>query len=267
VVGTSGESLFEPAGFCAGRLFFVFALKMQFESGKILADVAFGEGKMHREQARFEEPILRHNDEVAAKNRHLFLQRSVFCVNMMGAPGAGKTALLERLIPYLKERFPVAVIEGDIAGDDDARRIAQCGVNVEQINTYGACHLLAEQVAHAFQHLWQQGEFSMLFIENVGNLVCPAEFDLGEALRMVVYSSPEGDDKPRKYPLIFMRAGCVVLNKADMAEAGGVDMDSLRRAVVQVNPAAAVFHTSAKTGEGVEQLAQWLLERVESFRA
>lgn len=221
---------------------------------------------MHIERERFEEMVLKSNEESAARNRHLFLERSVFSVNIMGAPGAGKTSLLERLIPILAESYRIAVVEGDIAGDDDARRLASYGVATHQINTYGACHLLAEQVSHAVCHLWEQGKFDILFIENVGNLVCPAEFDLGEALRMVVYSVPEGPDKPRKYPLMFIRSGCVVLNKTDLAAQGGVSLDELKRSVMRVNPAAATFLTSAKTGEGVPQLAEWLLKRVESFK-
>ncbi|RKY16750.1 MAG: hydrogenase accessory protein HypB [Planctomycetota bacterium] len=221
---------------------------------------------MHIEQARFEEPVLKRNDEVAAQNRRFFLERGIFCVNLMGAPGAGKTTLLERLIPLLTPHVSVAVVEGDIAGDDDARRIAACGVPVQQTNTYGACHLLAEQIAHAVDHLTQQSEFGLLFIENVGNLVCPAEFDLGEALRFVVYSATEGSDKPRKYPLMFMRAGLVALNKADIAGGAGVEMADLRRSVAQVNPAAAVFTISAATGDGVDDVAQWLLQRMEAFR-
>ncbi|MCX7703562.1 MAG: hydrogenase nickel incorporation protein HypB [Planctomycetota bacterium] len=219
---------------------------------------------MHKERIRIEEKALKINEETAMKNRQRFVKEGVLVVNLMGAPGSGKTALLESLIPkLLKDGVKVAVIEGDVAGDSDSLRIRRIGAVAHQINTYGACHLLAEQVEHAYEHLLEEVDSSpdILFIENVGNLVCPAEFDLGESLRVVVYSVPEGEDKPLKYPLMFLRSQVVVLNKSDIGRYAGCDIEGLRRSVLTVNPAATVFITAAKTGEGVEKLAEWLKER------
>ena len=217
---------------------------------------------MHRERIEIEEMALKVNDEVAMRNRHRFSSDGVLVVNIMGAPGSGKTTLLEALIPKLDRTL--AVIEGDVAGDADAERIRRLGITTHQINTYGSCHLLAKQVEEAYERLLKESGSapSLVFIENVGNLVCPAEFDLGEALRIVVYSATEGEEKPRKYPHMFMRSHCVVLNKADIAEAAGCDIEALRKSVFSVNPAAALFVTSAKLDDGVGELADWLEERV-----
>lgn len=221
---------------------------------------------MHIERTEIGEAVLKENDREAAGNRERFRAEKVLAVNLMGAPGAGKTTLLVSLADRMRD-VPLAVVEGDIAGDADSRRISEAGVPVYQINTYGACHLLASQVAHAWEHLCEGAETppKMLFIENVGNLVCPAEFDLGEALRMVVYSVPEGADKPSKYPLMFLRTQAVVLNKADLAAAGGVDVGDLRSNVMLVNPAASVFTVSATTGEGLDELVDWLRQRLEAY--
>lgn len=217
---------------------------------------------MHRERIEIGEAALKANDEVAMRNRHDFGGDGVMVVNIMGAPGSGKTTLLEALIPKLEPT--VAVIEGDVAGDSDAERLRSLGVVTEQINTYGACHLLARQVERAYKKILEgtQRPPSILFIENVGNLVCPAEFDLGESLRIVVYSITEGEDKPLKYPLMFMRSQSVVLNKTDIADIAGIDIERLKRSVYSVNPAAALFAISAKRDDGVDLLAEWLKGRL-----
>jgi hydrogenase nickel incorporation protein HypB len=223
---------------------------------------------MHRERAEKEridinQAALKANEEVAMRNRHRFLNNNVLVTNIMGAPGSGKTTLLEALIPKLNG-IRIAVIEGDVAGDADSQRIRRLGIVAYQINTYGACHLLAYQVEHAYEHILEDMKKvpNLVMIENVGNLVCPAEFDLGEAIRVVVYSATEGDDKPQKYPLMFLRSQVVVLNKADISTAAGYDIESLKRSVQTVNPAADVFVVSAKQGTGIDSLAKWFRKRV-----
>jgi hydrogenase nickel incorporation protein HypB len=204
--------------------------------------------------------VLGDNDCRAAKLRKCFARAGVLAVNLLGSPGSGKTALLERLIPLLKQRkVSTAVIEGDIATTLDAERIERAGARAVQVATGGVCHLDAAMVAAALKKLGKLP--AILFIENVGNLVCPAAFDLGEAERVVVLSVPEGDDKPAKYPEAFAGASAVVVNKLDLAAHCRFNKARAILAARSVNPRLAVFETSCATGFGLRDLADWLIAR------
>lgn len=206
-----------------------------------------------------ERAVLAENDRLAAYNRGYFDARGIRCFNLISAPGAGKTTLLESTLLGLRERGAgAAVIEGDQRTDLDARRIAKTGVKVVQIETGRACHLDAHQVRHAVEDL-DPAPGSLLFIENVGNLICPTEFDLGEHERVVLLSVTEGSDKPAKYPLAFHTASAVVLSKTDLVPHVDFDEAEVRRLVAGLNQAAPVFPLSAKTGAGLASWLDWLV--------
>jgi len=205
--------------------------------------------------------LLGANELLANKNRRLFEEKGMLVINLMSSPGAGKTTILERTIEMLSGKIRIGVIEGDLYTDQDAVRIGNKGIDVIQINTEGACHLDAGMVGKAFEQL-PNSELDLLFIENVGNLVCPAEFDLGEDYRAVVLSTVEGNDKPMKYPLIFHQARAVLLNKTDLLPYTDFDLDRFREDLVRINPSAEIFEVSGRTGEGIEDWLQWLLEEV-----
>lgn len=198
--------------------------------------------------------VLKANDEEARRLRERFRAAGVFVVSLVSSPGSGKTALLEAALRRLAPRHRVAALVGDLATDNDARRLAGAGVAVRQITTGTVCHLEARMVSDALEG-WGLGELDFLFLENVGNLVCPASYDLGEGLRLVLLSVTEGEDKPLKYPTIFHTADVAVVTKMDLAEAAGFDRAALRRHVEAVRPGMAVFEVSAKTGAG---LAAWV---------
>jgi hydrogenase nickel incorporation protein HypB len=204
--------------------------------------------------------ILDVNETKARANRELFASRGILAVNLIASPGAGKTTLLERTIRGLSGTRKLAVIEGDITGDHDARRIEALGVPVVQVNTEGGCHLDAHMVLNSLESL-DLGSLDLLFIENVGNLVCPAEFDLGEAFKAVVLSTPEGDDKPAKYPLIFSEAGVVVINKIDLLSSVDFDLPKAERDIRRLNPEAPIFGLSCRTGQGFEAWLKWLSDK------
>ena len=201
--------------------------------------------------------ILDENQSQAAKNRQWFRSRKVLTLNLIASPGAGKTAFLEQTIKALAPSYKLAVIEGDITGDHDAKRIEALGVPVVQINTEGGCHLDAHMIDSALSSLDLTG-LKFLFIENVGNLVCPAEFDLGEDLKVVVLSTPEGHDKPAKYPLIFSEAQAVIINKIDLLQAVDFDLVQAERDIKRLNPNVPIFRLSCKTGEGLDAWLKWL---------
>ncbi len=206
------------------------------------------------------EKVLGANDKIAADNRQWFLERGITAVNLMSGPGAGKTSLLEQLLPRLASRGPVAVIEGDVSTTADAERIAALGVPVVQINTDklgGACHLEALAIQTALADLPTDG-LRWLFVENVGNLVCPAEFDLGESRKVGVLSVTEGEDKPIKYPLLFREIQLLLLNKVDLLPHLRLDLERLLRNVRTVNPELRVLRVSAVTGEGLDEFLAWL---------
>ncbi len=205
--------------------------------------------------------ILDANTAMAEQNRQLFKEHGIFVLNMMSAPGAGKTTLLEKTIEELKGKLRIGVIEGDICTTQDAERIASHGVPVVQINTDGACHLDANMIARSAQNL-PLAEIDLLVIENVGNLVCPAEFDLGENLKAMLISVTEGNDKPTKYPLMFRESRAVLVNKLDLQPYTDFSLETLQKDMAQLNPKADVFFISAKTGEGITAWSQWLTDRV-----
>jgi len=201
--------------------------------------------------------ILEANDRIADENRKRFQEAGVYVVNLMGAPGAGKTTLLERTIQALKPHCKIGVIEGDIVGSDDAERIGALDVPVVQINTGGACHLDANMISEVLSE-FPLKELDLLIIENVGNLVCPAEFKVGEDIKMMVLSVAEGHDKPLKYPLMFRESSALVLNKIDLLPYMNTDMNKVRNDSLALNPQLKIFEVSCTTGAGIEAWAQWL---------
>jgi hydrogenase nickel incorporation protein HypB len=207
-----------------------------------------------------ERKILEKNDEVAARNRADLSRRGLFTVNLVSSPGAGKTSILERTLEYLKGRLRVGVIEGDIQTDLDAQRIAGHGVPAVQIVTHGGCHLDAGLVRAAMQKL-PLDAIDLLVIENVGNLVCPANYDLGEDLKVVVSSTTEGDDKPLKYPEMFVRASALIVNKIDLLPYLTSDIGLLEKNARSVNRGLEIFRTSCTTGEGIAAWGDWLARK------
>lgn len=210
--------------------------------------------------------ILGANDLLARKNHKLFQDQKLLVINLMSSPGSGKTTILERTIESLNNRLRLAVIEGDLYTDQDAQRIEKRGVQVIQINTRGACHLDAGMVGNAFREL-AATDLDLMFIENVGNLVCPAEFDLGEDFKTVVISITEGNDKPLKYPLIFREARVILVNKIDLLPYTDFSLDKFRQDIAQINPSSEVFLLSGRTGEGIEDWINWLIKEVRAKKS
>jgi len=207
--------------------------------------------------------ILKKNDELAAGLRAQYAEAGVLVLNLVSSPGTGKTALLERTLKDLKAKGKrVAALVGDLETDNDARRLASSGAPVQQINTHGICHLDAEMIG---KHLadWEGvalGGLDYLFIENVGNLVCPSSYDLGEKIRVVLLSVTEGEDKPLKYPTMFNSADASVITKMDIAEPCGFDLKLARKNINEIRPGIRIFETSAKTGAGMEEWLGYLAE-------
>ena len=210
--------------------------------------------------------ILDANTQMAQKNQRLLDNHRILALNIMASPGAGKTSLILKTIARLKDKTRIAVIEGDIASTIDADRISDQGVAVVQINTGGGCHLDANMVENALNNL-KLNEIDLLFIENVGNLVCPAAFRLGEHKRVVLLSVPEGDDKPIKYPMIFTESEAVVINKTDLMPLLDFDLEAFKRKVIGLNPDVEIFQLSAKTGQGLDPWLSWLEAELKSLRA
>ena len=204
--------------------------------------------------------ILNANDLTAKENQMLLKSHHILTVNLMASPGAGKTSLILQTAKALSGRARLGVIEGDVASRIDADRVASADIPVIQINTGGECHLDALTVQKAIKTL-PLAEINILVIENIGNLICPVEYRLGEAIRVVVASVPEGDDKPYKYPGIFTAVDAVVLNKIDLAPYVDFKRDAMREGVVRLNPRATLFELSCRTGEGVTAWADWLESR------
>jgi hydrogenase nickel incorporation protein HypB len=214
-----------------------------------------------RSTIAIERDVLAHNDTIARDNRRWFAEHGVFAMNLLSSPGAGKTTLLERMIRDRTGGRPIAVVEGDQATDLDARRIRHAGAHAVQVNTGTGCHLDAAMVARAARELDLAAD-TTLAIENVGNLVCPALFDLGESVRLVVFSVTEGEDKPHKYPHIFRAADAVILNKTDLLPHVSFDFDRFLSDLHSINPPATVLRVSATRGDGIEALDRWLRDRV-----
>jgi len=206
---------------------------------------------------RIEGAVMEGNDRIADENRRALRDAGVTTVNLMGSPGAGKTALLEMTVGRLDPSVRLAVIEGDIEGSLDARRLERLGVPVVQINTSGACHLDARMVREGLRHL-DLGSTDLLFVENVGNLVCPAEFRIGEDRKVMVLSTTEGEDKPLKYPLMFRTSDLMILSKIDLLPHLDLDPDALLMQVRAVSPELPVLQVSARSGQGARQWIDWL---------
>lgn len=207
-----------------------------------------------------EQDILQQNNLLAERNRGYFEAKNIYCLNLMSSPGAGKTALLEETIRRIKDKTSVCVIEGDQQTSNDADRIAALEVDAFQVNTGTGCHLDAAMVNHAVKHL-NPKDGSILFIENVGNLVCPAMFDLGEAKKVVIISPTEGDDKPLKYPYMFQEADVCVINKIDLVPHLNTDINKLRENALKVNHHLKIFEVSATKGTGLDSWCEWLLKK------
>jgi len=210
--------------------------------------------------------VLDANNRIATENRALFDANKIYVINLMSSPGAGKTTLVERTIDALKSTYRIAVIEGDIQDTCDAERVAAHGVPAVQINTGGSCHIDGNMVREALQSL-NLDEIDFLIVENVGNLVCPAEFSVGENIKMMLLSTPEGADKPSKYPLMFHESSALIINKTDLLPYVDFDMDKAKRVSAAINPKLEIFAVSCKTGQGLDGFYQWLRNRIEEFRA
>ncbi len=205
--------------------------------------------------------VLEANDRIAGQNRQIFKSNNVFVINLMSSPGAGKTTLLEKTIDRLKDRLRIGVIEGDIQCSFDAERITAKGVQAVQINTNGACHLDGNMVREAMSQL-DLSYLDLLFVENVGNLVCPAEFKVGENMKIMLLSVAEGDDKPLKYPLMFQESRVLIINKIDLLPYVDCSMNRIRNDVAKLNPEIQVFEISCKTDNGLDIFTNWLETQV-----
>jgi hydrogenase nickel incorporation protein HypB len=211
-----------------------------------------------------ERKVLEKNDELASKNRELFQHHGTFVVNIVSSPGSGKTSILERTLEHLKGKLRIAVIEGDVQTDFDAQRVAKFDVPVVQIVTNGGCHLDAKLVQDALGNIALKG-IQLLVIENVGNLVCPANYDLGEHSKVVVASTTEGDDKPLKYPAMFRNASVLLVNKIDLLPYVNCNITELKNNALQINPALNVFETSCITKQGIDMWCAWLESQVKNY--
>ena len=226
---------------------------------------------MSSETLTIESPILNRNERLAAELRERFRAAGVYVINVLSSPGSGKTSTILATDARLRERgLRSAVIEGDIASDVDAQTMKEAGIPAVQINTGGLCHLEGNMIGQAVDALDQGvglANIDVIFIENVGNLVCPVDFDLGENLAVMILSVPEGDDKPVKYPGIFQHAGAQLLNKVDVAPAFDFDMAAYHAVLDDLNPTAPRFAVSARTGEGMDEWSTWLADQIEAARA
>ena len=205
--------------------------------------------------------ILDANEQIAGRNRELLDKNNIFAVNLMSSPGAGKTSLILATIKQLKEKIKIGVIEGDISSSLDAEMIGKEGVPVVQINTGGTCHLDANMVSNALSNV-PLPDIELLFIENVGNLICPASFALGEHKKVVISSVPEGDDKPFKYPLMFDIADVVIINKIDLLPYLKFDVAAFSQAIKGINEKVEIFQISCTTGQGIQRWVTWLLTQM-----
>jgi len=205
--------------------------------------------------------VLKRNDEIAEENRKALKQKGIFVFNLLSSPGSGKTSILERIIQRLKERIDIGVIVGDVQTDNDAKRIDKYKIQTVQIITNGGCHLNSKMVKNAIKKI-DLNNVKVLFIENVGNLVCPANFDLGEDVRVVIMSTTEGDDKPLKYPPMFYSADVMIINKIDLLPYLSCNTDEIKNNALKINPNLKIFETSAVEGTGIEGLCDWIMEKI-----
>ena len=205
--------------------------------------------------------VMDWNEDVSEEVKETLSAHHICMINVMGSPGAGKTSLITSLIDKLRKHWRVGVIEGDIAGQVDAERIAGLGIPAVQLNTDGACHIEAMSIRHILPEL-PLNDLDVIFVENIGNLVCPAEFRIGESLRITILSIPEGDDKVEKYPLMFTDTDCLVLNKYDMMPYFDFDEKRVLANYETVNPGAPLFRISSRTGDGIQELADFIAEHI-----
>lgn len=210
--------------------------------------------------------ILEANERIARQNRALFDENRLLVINLMSSPGAGKTSLLEKTIDALKDEVRIGVIEGDIQSSRDAERIAARGIPAVQINTGGACHLDGNMIRETLGEL-DLRKLDLLVVENVGNLVCPAEFNVGEDHKVMILSVAEGDDKPSKYPLMFHESKVLLINKIDLLPHVDCRVEKIREDSLKINPHLTIFQVSCKTGQGLEGWVAWLKDRVKDKKA
>ncbi len=204
-----------------------------------------------------ERKVLEKNDEVASQNRELFKKNNIFVVNMVSSPGSGKTSIIEKTLEHFAGKMKISIIEGDVQTNLDAQRVAKYNVPVVQIVTNGSCHLEAKLVNDALLNLEIENA-NIIFIENVGNLVCPAAYDLGEDMKIVIASTTEGDDKPLKYPRMFLNASVLLINKIDLIPYINCNIETLKNNALHINPSLKVFELSCTSGAGIKEWCEWL---------
>ena len=212
-------------------------------------------------EIRIMKNILDRNSNKAEENRKLLSEKKLMMVNIISSPGAGKTTLLERTCEGLGEKFRIGVVEGDVTTDRDAQRLKKYDIPIVSINTEGGCHLDSHSISKAMAH-FDLGSLDILFVENVGNLICPSQFDLGETFKIAVVSTTEGDDKPSKYPMIFSEARAVILNKMDLLPYTNFNIESYTSDLRSLNPRIKMFQTSASRGEGLSEWLTWLVSQM-----
>jgi hydrogenase nickel incorporation protein HypB len=210
-----------------------------------------------------ERKILEKNDAIASENRNNFSSKNIFAINLVSSPGSGKTSLVERTLSHLKNKIKIAVIEGDVQTDLDAKRIEALNTPVVQIVTNGACHLEANLVRDAFGQL-KENNIEILIIENVGNLVCPAGYDLGEDVKVIIASTTEGDDKPLKYPAMFRNSSVLIINKIDLLPFVNCSIDAIKNNALSINPSLQIFEVSCQTDAGIHEWCDWLENQIKS---
>jgi len=209
--------------------------------------------------------VLDANDRIAADNRALFDKKKIYVINLMSSPGAGKTTLVEKTILALQDRYRIGVIEGDIQDTYDAERVAKLGIPVVQINTGGGCHLDGNMIREALP-AFDLDQLDFLITENVGNLVCPAEFKIGENAKIMILSTPEGADKPAKYPLMFQESSVLIINKIDLMPYVDFNMEKAKKDALSLNPKLRIFAVSCQTSEGLQGWLDWLSGQIAAFQ-
>lgn len=208
-----------------------------------------------------ERKVLEKNDQIAQKNREKFKSKNLFVMNFVSSPGSGKTSLIEKTIEHSQGKIKIAVIEGDVQTSLDAERVNKFNVPVVQIVTNGGCHLEANLVRDAYQNI-ENENFEVLIIENVGNLVCPSNYDLGEDIKVVILSTTEGDDKPLKYPAMFRNASVLIINKIDLIPYVNCNLEEMKKNALSINPELKIFEVSCKTNQGIDEWVNWISDRI-----
>jgi len=208
-----------------------------------------------------ERKVLEKNDQIAQKNREKFKSKNLFVMNFVSSPGSGKTSIIEKTIEHSQGRIKFGIIEGDVQTSLDAERVNKFNIPVVQIVTNGGCHLEANLVRDAYQNI-ENEDFEVLIIENVGNLVCPSNYDLGEDIKVVILSTAEGDDKPLKYPAMFRNASVLIINKIDLIPFVNCNLDEMKKNALSINPNLKIFEVSCKTNQGIDEWINWISERV-----